>query len=166
MGGGGIIKMRKKLFYTFIIGVIFGIVISRTAFKIYRYFVLKEVYKKDPYIKYILKAEEYKNKGQMNKSIEEYEKALKYKPYDINIQENLAELYVGTGMYGKAIELYKERADRNDPFALYEIGKIYWKMGRMKESLEYLEKSAELGNILAKIELEKIKNKIKESLRK
>jgi len=153
--------MRKKLVIVFIIGLVCGILLSRGFLWFYKYYSLREAMKKDPVVRHILKAEELRKKGKTEECIKEYKEALAFRPNDPVLLEYLADAYIESGDYEGAIKIFKKIGEKGDSFALYRLGEIYWRIGRVKEALKVLNKSKEMGNPLAEIKIEIIKSETK-----
>lgn len=156
MGG----KMKEKV-KIFLIGVVSGLLIFYVGFIWHEIFIIKKQLKKDPIAKHILKGDYLKGEGLYKEAIEEYKEALKINPYDLRALERLAEIYMETGKYNEASQIFEAMGRRGDSFALYRLGEVYWRMGKIDEAFRVLKESAEMGNPLAKERIEIYKEELK-----
>jgi lipoprotein NlpI len=104
--------------------------------------------------KHFRKGFEYQSAGQVDKCIEEYEKALQLNPGYAQVHTNLGTVYMGEENYDRAIHHFKKTLELNvyDTKAHYNLGFAYLKKGeadKAQEEVKFLKSvRSELGDVL------------------
>jgi tetratricopeptide (TPR) repeat protein len=121
--------MRKYILYTLVLTLIFTIGCDTTAV---------EKTKED----YIHRGVAYYGKGQFDKAISDYNKAIEINPRDAIPYYNRGLAYgKGKGQFDKAISDYNKAIEINPKYAIahYNIGCIYSLQNNLSKALKYLE---------------------------
>ncbi len=89
----------------------------------------------------------YQRKGDMERAIFEYEKAIQERPAYPNALFNLGNIYTDLGDYNQAIIYYKRAVDYHTTFsdALVNLGMALTKKGRIREAIDYLKRAIDSG---------------------
>lgn len=96
----------------------------------------------------------YQNQGDLDKALEEYNKALELNPNYAQAYTNLGSIYVGKQDFDKAIQNFKKVLELNylDKKAHYNLGMTYVYKGepeKAEEHLKYLKSiRSEMGDVL------------------
>jgi len=95
----------------------------------------------------------YRERGEYDKAIKEYEKMIKGSPEYVNAYISLGGLYTKTGNYDKAIERYSKALEL-DPMREeinMEIGKLYYYTEKYQEAIQEFQEVIELnpGDLMA-----------------
>jgi len=87
----------------------------------------------------------YQAKGDIEKAIKAYEKALEIDNYFNMARMNLALLYYRQGNIKKAEELYKKVIEQEPDYSYpyFMLGLLYHELGKTEKALEYLKKACE-----------------------
>jgi tetratricopeptide (TPR) repeat protein len=85
-------------------------------------------------------------KGDMDKSMEYYRRAMNLKPYAIEPKLGLAYPYSAMAMWDEIIELYEEilETDPQNSLINYRLGLIYYNRGQYEQADGYIEKTVNL----------------------
>jgi tetratricopeptide (TPR) repeat protein len=85
-------------------------------------------------------------KGDMDKSMEYYRRAVNLKPYAIEPKLGLAYPYSAMAMWDEIIELYEEilETDPQNSLINYRLGLIYYNRGQYERADGYIEKTVNL----------------------
>lgn len=98
----------------------------------------------------------YQNQGNLDKALEEYEKAVQLDPGYTKAYTNAGAIYLKSEDYDRAIQQFKKVIELNqwDTKAHYNLGYAYLKKGEVekaREEVEFLKTlRSELGNALEK----------------
>lgn len=89
----------------------------------------------------------YQQKGEVNKAITFFKKAIELDPNWINAYNNLGNIYSDVGKKEEAIALYKKVIEINpyDRDAYYNLGITYNDMGQTEEAIVYFKKAIEIN---------------------
>jgi tetratricopeptide (TPR) repeat protein len=82
--------------------------------------------------KYITVAETYKARGEMQRAILIYRKALEIAPMDVQVREQLIHMLIGAGFVDQALEQYMTIAD-----AYYQLAQVNRAIEKYTEALKY-----------------------------
>lgn len=82
--------------------------------------------------KYITVAETYKARGEMQRAILIYRKALEIAPMDVQVRERLIHMLIGAGFVDQALEQYMTIAD-----AYYQLAQVNRAIEKYTEALKY-----------------------------
>ncbi|MDI6788161.1 MAG: tetratricopeptide repeat protein, partial [Planctomycetota bacterium] len=87
----------------------------------------------------------YRLRGEPDKALTYWEKAVEIKPDFLEARANLAELYKERGMYSEAIGHYKKAVEivPKNWDVYFNLGLLYAKQGLPKEAAEYYEKAVQ-----------------------
>jgi tetratricopeptide (TPR) repeat protein len=97
---------------------------------------------------------DYQNQGDLDKALEEYNKALELNPNYVQVYTNLGTVYLGKEDYDRAIQHFKKSLELNylDKKAHYNIGVAYLYKGeaeKAEEHLKFLKNiRSEMGDVL------------------
>jgi tetratricopeptide (TPR) repeat protein len=82
----------------------------------------------------------FQNQGNLDKALEEYNKALELCPNYVQAYTNLGTVYLGKGDYDSAIQQFKKSLELNylDKRAHYNIGVAYIYKGEAEKAEEHL----------------------------
>ncbi|MDD5687708.1 MAG: tetratricopeptide repeat protein [Elusimicrobia bacterium] len=88
----------------------------------------------------------YEEKGDYEKSIKEYEIAIKINPIGGNPYINLAYIYLENKMYSKAIDILQRQIAINPQYAeaFNNLGSIYYKLGKYENAVNLFKKAVEM----------------------
>ncbi|MCK4404684.1 MAG: tetratricopeptide repeat protein [candidate division Zixibacteria bacterium] len=106
--------------------------------------------------KHFKKGFEYQNQGNLDKALEEYQKALQLNPNYTQVYTNVGTVYLEKKDYDQAILQFKKVIELNhwDTKAHYNLGFAYLKKGEVEKAQEEVKflKSirSELGDVLEK----------------
>src|SRR3989339_1958283 len=97
---------------------------------------------------YLAKAEELKENKDFERAIEQYLKALDFKPADYETLEKIADAYFCLSNFEKAIAFYQKSLafEPNYILSLLGISKAYELIHKIDKAIEYLEKVLELSS--------------------
>jgi len=104
--------------------------------------------------KHFKKGFEYQDKGNLDKALEEYQKALQLNPNYTQVYTNLGTVYLEKQDYDQAIQQFKKVIELNyyDRKAHYNLGFAYLKKGEVekaKEEVKFLKSiRSEFGDVL------------------
>lgn len=89
---------------------------------------------------------EYGSRGDSEKALKAFEKAIEIEPRFAFPYNNIGNIYLDRGEFDKAIEYYKKaiEIDPNHAFTYNNVGNLYLRTGRYKEAIPFYKRATEL----------------------
>lgn len=107
---------------------------------------LTQVYQKDSYEINLRLGWLFYQAGQLQESVDYYERAIQLKPYAIEPKLGLAIPYSAMGKWNEIIDLYNKilETDKQNATANYRLGLIYYNQGKFEKADPYLDRVVNL----------------------
>ncbi len=152
-GGDGLYRGIRKILVVIVVGVVvmFFSVLTYRRGDVWQDSepLWKDTIKKSPesYVAYDKLGEAYYEKGDIEKAIANYKKAISLNPHDDIFQYNLGVAYQEKGLYDLAISQYRKALNikPDDYKSYYNLGIIYYKKGDVERAIASYKKAVSIN---------------------